>query len=187
MKSSRSVRSLAVLTALAAACVCFSHAGEACAHPFHTSVAETEWNSETKRLEVALRVSPEDLETALSKQGETKVRLEDSEGIDDLIVDYLNDHFTLCKPKSGDEDPQPLELKWTGKELSTKAAWLFFEIEAPDGVEGLELANRLLLDEGDSQINTVVLRDGKRKTTLRFDKKHVSEVVRFDDSAKPSD
>jgi len=168
-----------VLTALAAMCICFSHAGEACAHPFHTSVAETEWNPDTKRLEVALRVSPEDLEAALSKQCEKKVRLEDSEGVDELIVDYLSEHFTLCQPKSGDEKAEPLKLKWTGKELSTKAAWLYFEIEAPDGVEGLELTNRLLLDEGDSQINTVVLRDGKRKTTLRFDKKHTSEVIEF--------
>lgn len=179
MRNSSATRSLTHLAALVAALTCCNYASVAFAHPFHTSIAETEWNAETKRLEIALRVSPEDLETALSKQSENKVRLEDSAGVDDLIVAYLNEHFMLCKPTSGDEEPQPLELKWTGKEISTKAAWLFFEIEAPDGVEGLEFTNRLLLDEGDSQINTVVLRDGKRKTTLRFDKKHTSEVIEF--------
>lgn len=181
MRNSGQVRSTILLATLIAALTCCNYASVAFAHPFHTSIAETEWNAETKRLEVALRVSPEDLESALSKQSEEKVRLEDSEGVDELIVDYLHEHFILCQPKSGDEEPKPLELKWTGKELSTKAAWLYFEIEAPDGVEGLEFTNRLLLDEGDSQINTVVLRDGKRKTTLRFDKKHVSEVIEFGD------
>lgn len=155
---------------LAIACV-----GGAAAHPFHVSIAEGEWNAETKCLEVALRVSPEDLETALTKQAKEKVRLEETENVDEQITAYLNAHFRLRE--SADEDP--LKLKWTGKEITTKAAWLYFEIEAPNGVEGLELTNKLLVEEEETQINTVVLRHGKQKTTLRFDQKHTEETVSF--------
>lgn len=179
MKSS--LHHAAVVRTIVAGAVALTCAAYAAAHPFHTSVAETEWNAETKRLEVALRVTPEDLEAALTKRAEANVRLEDAEGVDELIVEYLNEHFTLRQQNDSDEEAKPLKLTWVGKEISTKAAWLYFEIDAPKGVEGLEFANRLLIDEEESQINTVVVRDGQRKTTLRFDKKHPSEVIEFDE------
>jgi hypothetical protein len=151
-------------------------AANAAAHPFHVSIAEGEWNAETKRLEVSLRVSPEDLEAALTKQAKERVRLEEMENVDEQIAAYLQEHF--CFRKNADEEP--LKLKWTGKEITTKAAWLYFELEAPDGVDGLELTNNILVDEEETQINTVVLRQGKQKTTLRFDKKRTEETVTFE-------
>jgi hypothetical protein len=165
--------------------ICFAMAERAAAHPFHVSVAEAEWNAETKRLEVAMRVAPEDLESALTNRAETKVKLEESEDVDQQITDYLNAHFTLRTPKAeDDEEAKPLELHWLGKEISTKSAWLYFEIEAPDGVAGLELTNSMFVQEEETQINTVVVREGKQKTTLRFDNEKTAEVVRFESKAK---
>lgn len=168
------------LTVLAMSAWLATSAVDAAAHPFHVSVAEAEWNAETRRLEVALRLAPEDLEAALSQRSDTKVRLEDSEQVDAMIVDYLNAHFSLRKTNE-EEEPRPLALKWIGKEVSTKSAWLYFEIDAPDGVAGLELRNDLLVDHEETQINTVVLREGQRKLTLRFDKKHTAEIVTFEE------
>jgi hypothetical protein len=169
---------------MATLALCHSVAQRASAHPFHVSIAEAEWNAESKRLEVAMRVAPEDLEAALTNRAETKVRLEETEDVDKQITDYLNDHFTLRKPETEDEEAKPLELHWIGKEVTTKSAWLYFEIDAPDGVAGLELTNRVFVNEEETQINTVVIREGKQKTTLRFDKERTAEVVRFEAKAK---
>lgn len=158
-------------------------AANAVAHPFHVSIAEGEWNAETKCLEVSLRVSPEDLETALTKQASEKVRLEETENVDEQITAYLQEHFHFRKR----EKEAPLKLKWTGKEITTKAAWLYFEIEAPDGVENLELSNDLFVAEEKTQINTVILRQGEQKTTLRFDKKHTEDTVSFDEAKVESE
>ena len=50
---------LAVFVSLTAAVVS--------AHPSHVAIAEAEWNQESKKMEVALRVRPEDLEEALTR------------------------------------------------------------------------------------------------------------------------
>ena len=36
-------------------------------HPFHSTIAEVEWNSKTESLEIALSVWPVDLEAVLAK------------------------------------------------------------------------------------------------------------------------
>jgi len=57
----------------------------ACAHPYHVSVAEIERDVETDRLEVALKVWPEDLEKALTAQEGESVNLDRTEGVDEMI------------------------------------------------------------------------------------------------------
>ena len=65
-----------------------------------------------KRLEVALRVSPEDLETALTKRAEDKVRLDDSREVDEHITAYLKEHFMLRVV--GEKDPEALVIGLLG-------------------------------------------------------------------------
>ena len=50
-----------------ASLVCCSAAIAGTPHPFHTSMAEVEYNPETKRLEVALKLYTVDAETALTR------------------------------------------------------------------------------------------------------------------------
>lgn len=57
-------------------------------HPYHTSSAELDWNAESKRWEVALRIHAGDLELALTRQAGKKVDIE-SEKAQSLIIDYL--------------------------------------------------------------------------------------------------
>ncbi|MDZ4781633.1 MAG: DUF6702 family protein [Planctomycetia bacterium] len=159
-------------------------ANSAVAHPFHTSVAEAEWNSETKRLEVALRVAADDLETALNAQSETRIRLDESDSTDEAIQAYLKETFVIRREAKVD----PLELKWSGKEITPKAVWLYFEIESPDGVEGYELTNRVLLETEETQINTLAIKLNGRKVSLRCDRKKPTVVIQSDaaeDEAAP--
>ncbi len=164
--------------ALAAALVLSCLATATSAHPFHVSVTEAEWNAESKRLEVAIRLSAEDLEAALNAHAEKKVTLDETESADDSILAYLKASFIVRRTEKDD----PLDMEWIGKEVTTKAIWLYFELEAPDGVEGCELTNRVLFDAEESQINTVNLTAQGLKASLRCDRKHPSATIQFEQS-----
>jgi Domain of unknown function (DUF6702) len=134
----------------------------ASAHEYHASLAEVELNADTGHLEIALRVIPEDLEAALTAKHGAAVRLEVTDGVDAMIVDYLASRFRVVGASG---EPQP--ITWVGKEVSYQAAWLYFEIPvAADGLWTLE--NRVLFDVSASQINTVLYRAGDSRSTWTF-------------------
>lgn len=66
------LRSLLPTVSLAASLAC----SVALAHPFHNSYAEIAWSSDSTRLEIALRVIPEDLEAAMSRGEASSLRHE---------------------------------------------------------------------------------------------------------------
>ncbi len=159
--------------ALATVAVLAILAWTAAAHEYHASLAEVELNPESGRLEVALRVIPEDLEAALaSEQGRT-VRLETTVDVDALIVTYLESRFRVVGPSR-----KPQSITWVGKEVSHQAAWLYFEIpyfEIPvdsadpvDPADSWTLENRILFDLEPGQINTVLFRSGQTRSTWSF-------------------
>ena len=142
------------------------------AHPFHATYTEVDWNAKTKVLEVALRVQPEDLDRVLSLRTKRKIDIEKTKGVDKLIQKYLAEVF-LVEPKL----KQPVAIRWVGKEISSKEAWLYFEISRPQGINGLKLLNRIFLEILPDQVNTVRVRQGTQRVTLRFDRNSRKPVL----------
>lgn len=141
------------------------------AHPFHVSIAEAEWNQETAKLEVALRLKPMDLEQAVRQVSGERIRLEDSKRCDPLIERYLRERIRI------DVQGKPAPLTWVGKEVSVKEAWVYFEIKLPDGPEGLRFTNQLLFDVQKDQVNTVNLRWKSHRKSLRFTREKPTVLV----------
>ena len=158
------------------------------AHPYHTSLAEAEINRQSGRLEVALQVTPEDLDQALSAMTGKTVKIDTTPDVDKLIVKYLSSRFTVTaadktsKRQATDAKrppkqhkphrPQPVVL-WVGKQVSAKAAWLYFELPLPQrldqkrsGMEQVIVNNQIFFDRAQKQTNTIVLTDGRRKKTI---------------------
>jgi hypothetical protein len=135
------------------------------AHPFHATYTEVDWNAKKKVLEVALRVQPEDLERVLRTRAKRRVDLETTKGVDVLIQQYLAE-VLLVVP----QPEKPATIRWIGKEVSSKEAWLYFEIPRPQGIENLKLLNRIFLEILPDQVNTVRFRDGKKRKTLIFNR-----------------
>ena len=152
------------------------------AHPYHFSVAELELNRETASLEVALRVFPEDLEKALryhaERQSKKPVRLDAKEGVDERIVEYLKSAFVVVG--RGAKKPAS-DIRWVGKELSAKEAWLYFEIPWQGDLYGARFENRVCFEHAERQINSVAIKDGTFRTTLWFTRKEPKRML----TAKP--
>ena len=147
----------------------------ALAHRFHVSLSEIEFDPETGRLEVALQVHPEHLEVALAKEnGRGRVRLDSTGNVDRLIVRYLSTHFVLT-----DSHGERRRLRWVGKEVEVQSAWLYFEFTLPCGPAGARLENRVLVEPGNKQVNTVNLRIGKARSSQTFTEKEPRALLKM--------
>lgn len=137
------------------------------AHPLHVSHAEADYNRETNRLEVALKVFADDFEARLSARAGHRVSLEKTPPVefDALCRAYLAETFVV---KSRDGAAQPLQ--WVGRELkdAENRLWLYFEVALPDGVDGARLRHAVLTDEFSDQLNSVLVREAGRQVTLVF-------------------
>ncbi len=186
----------------------------AASHPYHVCVGEMDWNAERGRWEVALRLHPSDLQTAISQLAGRRLELDGSPEAEKWVMRYLSQHFGWVG-LDADDRPRPLpgqpavgaspageggssstgraaseetplsELSWLGSELEKGWLWLYFELAPPpqathrkdstaaapgrkDQPLRLGLQHSLLLDLVEDQTNTLVVRAGERRQTLRF-------------------
>jgi hypothetical protein len=132
-------------------------------HPLHESLAEVEWVAWRGHFEIALGVVPEDLEEALLEATSRRVRLEDEEA-EPLLAAYLEARFRV---ESGSGESSV--VRFVGREVSHKRAWLYFELTPPPGAAGpWVLVDEVLLDVVPDQVNHVQLRSGMDRVALRF-------------------
>ena len=133
------------------------------AHKFHASLTQIEVNASAKTVEVAIRVFVDDLEEALTRRSGHRVRLETASDFDALSMAYVSSSLKLLAP-----DGEPVVFRWIGKEASVDVVWLYVEAPLASRLDGGRLENSLFFDLFDDQVNTVNLKDGKRRATLTF-------------------
>ena len=131
------------------ALVCFA-ARPAAAHKFYTSLAQVEYNAETKTVEVSLRVFADDFELALTRRAGRAVKLDGTQDADQLALEYLREKFVL-KNRAGETKP----LRFVGAEVQNQVAWLYFEAEMPEGLAGARLRDEVLFELFEKQVNVV--------------------------------
>ena len=135
------------------------------AHPIRTSYAEADFRPETQRLEIALRVYPDDLETALTAHAGHFITLANTPppAFDLALLAYLRATFILRAA-----DGTTPELNLLGRELKDNAQhlWIYFYCTLPGGPSGARLAHRFLRDAFPDQLNA--LRVGQKGQTLLF-------------------
>lgn len=143
------------------------------AHSLHQSTAEAEYNPVTKKLEVSLTVFINDLETALIRQCEREMRLDQTPAaeFDAQIQAYLAKTFVVT-----DAAGKAAKIEWVGRQIDEEtkksddpAVTLFFEIALPGGLAEAKLRYTLFCEMFKNQVNLLQLSDGQKKAELRFD------------------
>ena len=135
----------------------------AAAHTFHTSLMHIEYDEQEQLIEISIQVFTNDLEYILSRRSGKKVRLDRTPDAGQLTLTYLNEAVNL---KNG--DGRVKILSWVGMEPEADAVWLYVETKMPDGLEGIEIRNRLLFELVRDQVNRVHIKYGERKDDLVF-------------------
>lgn len=135
----------------------------AAAHDFHASLTQIEVNSSAKTVEIAIRVFVDDLEDALSRRAGRRVQLGTTSGFDALALAYVSAGLRI--ETAGGE---LLPLEWVGKESTVDIVWLYVEAPIREGLDNVKLHDTLFFELFEDQVNTVNVRDGKRRATLTF-------------------
>ena len=171
-------------------------------HPQHVTLAEAEWNPESRSLEIALRITPVQLEEAVERHAGRPVDL-DAGASDAAVAAWLAAAFVVAPPDpdpADDEAPDPVALKYVGKEVGVSRAWLYFEAPLPGGWEGATIANRVRLATEPEQHNTLILtvarvpaalvpadeagpggKPRKERATYTFDRRTPQRALKADD------
>ncbi len=144
-------------------------------HPYHRSLAEVQWNAESQRYEVALRVDPRDLDAALSDLHRRPVVLDqmDEAAAEAMLKAYVSKHLHLLRPAATSDQPDQLaKTHWVGFESDDrgKFVWLYFEWAPPPGESPLWIENRLFVKTEPTHISTVVFTKLANRPALVFTK-----------------
>lgn len=167
------VERLRLAAAVIAGAACLLSPGAALAHPYHVAYLEAEADAPSQRLQVAMRVFPEDLERALERMSERPgVDLERTEDVDDLIVRYLSRTVLLRNPSQEVEEEtgeaRQSVIHWVGKEVGARHTWLYFEVDLGRAdAEGLEISVRSMFEVEPTQENAVRFRRGPERVTVK--------------------
>ena len=145
------------------------------AHNLHLSVLEIKWNSDTTKLECALKVFTDDIQVSIANvQLDSRWENKDYLTVQKArTVNYLLNSLLFQAPGNAN-------LNLIGEEVEGIVTWYYFELEfhCSGGIvlkEGptkyaVELENRLLLDQFDDQENIVHVIDGDEKESFLLDK-----------------
>ena len=140
-------------------------------HPYHVSYTEATLDRERSVLQVAMRLWPDHLQDALRVFTEDPKFDIDGPSADEHIAAYLGTRFTVRaaagapqeSPAGNDGiDPGASPVRWVGKEIGVKHAWLYFETPVPSGAATIDVANTALFGVTARQENTIELRVGDR-------------------------
>lgn len=121
-------------------------------HPFHISLTEIKWNSETEHLEISQKIFWDDLEVAMS-------------GYHDESIDFLNPAnkeklteqikaYVFTQNKLWVEDKE-VELNFVGYEVEDDAAWFYLESAKVNEPVSIKIKNSLLLEDFPDQKNVI--------------------------------
>lgn len=146
------------------------------AHPFFISICQIHHNSESKTLEVAIKLFANDLETAMGAEQTSALRLgtdRENPDADAHIANYIQQHLLLSV------DGTSVTGEFIGKEYEADVVWCYIEVPDIPTVSKLEVSNRLLMNEFPSQTNVVhVTVNGQRKSML-LQKGNARDIVSF--------
>ena len=132
-------------------------------HRYHTSLTRMDYNADEKLFEISIKLFLHDLVPVLEKKFRSRINLEKTSEVDNLILKYLNQEFAL-KDKTG----AAKELKWVGKEIDVDSVWIYLEAESGESLEGYSLQNTIFFESFREQTNLVICRFEGKKADLVF-------------------
>ena len=123
-------------------------------HAFHISKTDMVFQPTEKSMQITMHIFIDDLETALEKQGKSKLFIgseRERQEANELIINYLQNNFVI--QLNGKKTP----YIWVGKETTKdkQALWVYLEIKNIREVRNISVENRVLTEVFSDQKNIV--------------------------------
>ncbi len=128
-------------------------------HPIYVSTAEIDYKTKERRIEMAVKIFSNDLQSAISAKEGNRVEIgtkqEEAAIATKYIKEYLHENFKLY---SNDKE---LEWEYVGRELDRQddfAIWVFLKVEKVRKLKDLVLYNNILIEHQEGQKNKISFR-----------------------------
>jgi len=132
--------------------------GAVAIHEFYVSLTELRYNPESSRMEVSVRIFPDDLDLALLELHGLATHLDTSlepSVADSLIAQYIQHHFRV------EADGEQVSFRYLGKEPEADAIWCYLESEQLPKPRILKVRNTILTEQFGDQVNIVQVYSGE--------------------------
>jgi hypothetical protein len=164
-----------ILSVMVLACVSL-FTGAAMLHEFYISLTELHYNAESSRLEVSMRIFPDDLDRALFElygmETHLGTSLEAAQA--DSVVDlYLRMHFLVVA------DGAQVPFSYLGKEPESDAIWCYLESAPVGPPHTLKIRNSILTEQFEDQVNIVQVYAGEWNRGLLFTRDAPESVLKM--------
>ena len=147
-------------------------------HPFHVSVCEIDYDSESKSLEITHHLFLDDLEQALRRVYDPRLDIinpSDPEKRDQYVNDYIMKHFSV------EVNGKATEAKFLGFELEQDALYGYVEIDGVKKLNDITVTNDIMTELFDDQINLVHIKVDNKIRSLKLGKKEVKGQISYTD------
>ena len=127
-------------------------------HEFYVSLTEIRYNPESERMEVSLRIFPNDMDQALMDHyGIASALLTELEppAADSLLEIYLQELFRI------ELDGAALPLSYLGKEAESDVMWCYMESNVVKKPHKILVNNAILTELFEDQVNIIQVYVGK--------------------------
>jgi hypothetical protein len=147
-------------------------------HPLYVSITQISYNTQSKNVEIAIKVFADDLEKAVSAANNNKAlhlnTKQELTNADVLIQNYLLKSFKLKL------NGKAVNLKWIGKEYETDdATWCYFEVPSRQTIKTIAVQNTIFTEIYSKQNNIVQVQTAKGKKSLLLGKDNFEGTLSF--------
>lgn len=132
------------------------------AHPYYVSLTEIRYHSDTRQMDVSVRMFTDDLQLAIRKINgiQSQEPLYSRSEIDSLLSIYIHHHLKI------ELNGQLLKFDFIGFELEDESTWSYLECKNISTFSIVKITNTLLFDFIDGQVNMMhFYYDTQRKST----------------------
>lgn len=121
-------------------------------HDFYVSLTEIRYNTASERMEISLRIFPDDMDRAMEEHfgiiTSLLTELEHAKA-DSLLEIYLLELFAL------EVDGSLLPLSYIGKEAESDVMWCYLESDPFEKPAEIEVFNSILTEVFEDQVNII--------------------------------
>ena len=130
-------------------------------HPVHETVSEVQWNEQSKRVEVALRLDILDEQWLKKQFGDTADNAADEDWQGKLLATQVL--FDPREGKRAESTVSGLAIRWIGRKEEGGHVWWFFEAFSQNGKPPKSIQMRLLFDRDPSYQHRIIVLESTAK------------------------
>ncbi len=148
-------------------------------HAFHISKTDMVFKPAEKSLQITMHIFIDDLESALDKQGASKLFIgteREKQDANNLVFNYLQNNLSIQL------NGKKVNYEWVGKETTQdkQALWIYLEIKNIREVRNISVDNRVLTEVFADQKNIVQVNiPSKKQGYFLLSKNKTSDSATF--------